>query len=101
MDASEEVVRIDHNLGGYPLVLAGALQHGIGVGGLGEGPLGGTDVTQYTVRAVYHSSQSLTILAGNAVARLGSSPQLHRVNDREYTVTWPDNQLDSLYIRLI
>ena len=101
LETESELVRIDHGLGTYPQVTLGALQYGLGVAGLDEGPLGGTDTAQYPARAVYHSSRSLTVMTTKSIAQLGTEPTLHKMNDREYTVTWPDNQTDSLYIRLI
>ena len=101
LETESELVRIDHGLGSYPQVTLGALQYGLGVAGLDEGPLGGTNTAQYPARAVYHSSRSLTVITTKSIAQLGTEPTLHKMNDREYTVTWPDNQTDSLYIRLI
>ena len=101
LETESELVRIDHGLGTYPQVTLGALQYGLGAAGLDEGPLGGTDTAQYPARAVYHSSRSLTVMTTKSIAQLGTEPTLHKMNDREYTVTWPDNQTDSLYIRLI
>ena len=47
LETESELVRIDHGLGTYPQVTLGALQYGLGVAGLDEGPLGGTNTAQY------------------------------------------------------
>lgn len=102
LEADFTLVRIEHNLKSYPQVLLGVLQHGLGLGGLGDGPIGGTDTTQRPARAIYHDSSSLTVLTIKSIVQLGAQPpELHLMNSREYTLTWPDNVLDSVFIRLI
>lgn len=95
------LIQIPHGLGAYPQVLLGQLQHGLGLGALGDNPIGASDVTQLPVRAVYHDSQSLTVQTVQSIVQLGAEPELQQRNAREYFLTWPNNQLDNLYIRLI
>lgn len=96
-----ELIQITHGLGEYPQVLLGQLQHGLGLGALGDNPIGASDVTQLPVRAVYHDSRALTVQTIQSIVQLGTNPELYWKNAREYFLTWPDNQSDSLYIRLI
>lgn len=101
LEAVHELVKINHELGLYPLIMAGWARYALGVGGLGDGPAGGGETTQCPVQACYLDAKSLTVLVTRQVIGLGMGPELHRINAREYTVTWPDNHTDSLYIRLI
>lgn len=95
------LVSIAHGLSAYPQILLSRLQYGLGVAGLGNGPLGGSTMEQLPVLAEHGDGQTLTVYTTPSIVQLGSEPELHRKSDREYFLTWPDNQNDSLYIRLI
>lgn len=101
LEASEELIQIDHGMGGYPLVLVGRLQHALGVGGLGDGPCGGTITEQCAARACYLDSNRISVLVSKKIVALGTEPELHQIGDQEYAVIWSNNQVDSLFIRLI
>lgn len=101
LEASVELIQIDHSMSGYPMVLVGRLQHALGVGELGDGPCGGSVTEQCIAKARYLDSNSLTILVPKEIATLGTEPNLHQLSAQEYSVTWSDNPVDSLYIRLI
>lgn len=97
----QELVTIEHGLGGYPLVLLLALEYGAGVGGAGETPAGGTDPVQYPCRAVYHSTNSLTVYATKAITGLGAARTLSKMSNNEYLLTFDGISADSLYVKLI
>lgn len=100
-DATDhKLVRIDHGLDGYPQVLMLAFGYGGGLGGAGEGPAGGTDLVECPRRPVYHSPNALTVYTTAEIAALGV-PQLSKLNDYEYLVTFDGRSPDSLYIKLL
>ena len=99
-ETSHKLVRIDHHLGGYPQVLMLAFGYGGGVGGAGEGPAGGTDLVECPRHPVYHSPNALTVYTTAEIAALGV-PQLSKLNDYEYLVTFDGQSPDSLYIKLL
>ena len=99
-ETSHKLVRIDHHLGGYPQVLMLAFGYGGGLGGAGEGPAGGTDLVECPRHPVYHSPNALTVYTTGEIAALGV-PQLSKLNDYEYLVTFDGQSPDSLYIKLL
>lgn len=98
---SYELATLRHGLGVRPLVMAGALRYGAGMGDAGDGPAGGTDMIQVPVRAVHHGNGSLTIYAPEDVARPGTQKDVLKVGEREFTISYRGNDTDSVYIRLI
>ena len=66
----------------------------------GEGPAGGTDLVECPRHPVYHSPDALTIYTTGEIAALGM-PQLSKLNDYEYLVTFDRRSPDSLYIKLL
>lgn len=96
-----KLIEIKHGLGWYAIAAVAQLKWGAGMGGAGEIPAGGTPPKSIPVQWEWPSSSVITLYAPKAVVGLGSNPRLHKIDGRQYTVTWPDNSADSLYIRLI
>lgn len=100
LEAKFELIDIDHNLQGYPLIMASVLQYGAGMGGAGNGPSGGTNMKQITARAHYNDTNSLTVCTVRSIAKPGIKKTLKRVSNREFLVTFEGDDVNSIYIKL-
>lgn len=98
---SYKFITLHHGLGTYPQVIAGALRYGAGMGAIGEGPAGGTDLKQVFVRVEYHDRDTLTIYTTENVARPNVQKEIYKAGDCDYAVAYKADGVDSVHIQLI
>lgn len=98
---SYKFITLHHGLGTYPQVIAGALRYGAGMGAIGEGPAGGTDLKQVFVRVEYQDRDTLTIYTTEDVARPNVQKEIYKAGDCDYAVAYKENGVDSVHIQLI
>lgn len=92
---------IDHDLDCYPNPAAFAYQYGAGMGGAGDGPAGGTNLLQIPIKLECSGKNNLTIYSTRDIAKPEIEKELHKISDTEYAITYKDNEIDAVYIRLL
>ena len=96
--ANTELISITHNLDCYPDLSVFAYQYGAG---MGNGPAGGTNLMEIPTKVEYSGKDSLTIYTTKSAAKPDIDKSLHKISDTEYIVTYKDNDIDAVYIKLL
>ena len=97
----EKLITLYHDLNDCPTISVFSYQYGAGMGGAGNGPAGGTSLMEIPTKIEYTGKDSLTIYTTKSAARPGIEKALHKISDTEYILTYKDNDIDTIYIKLL
>lgn len=94
----KELITINHNLKCYPSVRIIKGENGLGVGGLGTTPLGGSGVLSVECKTSFLNRNSIDIYVPKKY--FIANPHLEKINDTKYILTFT-NSVVSMIIDLI
>lgn len=92
------LIHLNHDLLCYPISRLVCGRNGLGVSGLGEHPLGGTDVYSLPSKTGFDDKNNITIYVPKNYAI--TNPQLEKLTDTQYMITFTDSVV-SIMIDLI
>lgn len=90
MYCNNELLSINHGLDGYPVVQLVYTEYGAGVGGAGDFPAGSdSECNLMQNKTVYTDNNNFTIYVPNNYYI--ESPEINKINDYKYIVTFPSS----------
>jgi len=101
LEPDTQLTSLNHGLGQYPQVMAFTYQYGAGMSGAGIGPAGGTNLVQIPIKVAHNNKDTLTVYTTKPVAKPDRIKALRKISDTEYVVTYKDNDIDAVYIKLL
>ena len=101
LEPDTQLAALEHGLGHYPQVMAFTYQYGAGMSGAGIGPAGGTDLVQAPIKIAHNDKDTLTVYTTKPIAKPEQIKTRRKISDTEYIVTYKDNDIDAVYIKLL
>ena len=101
LEPDTQLTSLNHGLGQYPQVMAFTYQYGAGMSGAGIGPAGGTDLVQAPIKVAHNDKDTLTVYTTIPIAKPDRIKTTRKISDTEYIITYKDNDIDAVYIRLL